>query len=156
MSEPCAIHHLRTACECVNYTLSSSTQALLEVDQMYDRTDFYTSVTHAHFKELSMDLFHSCLGPLDHVFCDAKMDKGSINEVVLVGSSTCIPKIQEMVHEYFNRKEPNRSVNPMMRLLHTVQLCRQSSPQGLQAPRGRMCFCSISHHSPLVLRLLGM
>ena len=80
---------------------------------------------HAHFKELSIGLFHSCLEPLDCVLCDAKMDKGSINKVVLVGGSTCIPKIQEIVWEYFNGKEPNRSVNPVMRLLHTELLLVQ-------------------------------
>ena len=82
------------------------------MDQLYDGIDFYTSVTRAHFEELSMDLFRNCLEPLDRVLRDAKMDKSSINEVVLVGGSTRIPKIQEMVREYFNGKEPNRSVNP--------------------------------------------
>ena len=82
------------------------------MDQLYDGIDFYTSVTRARFEELSMDLFRACLEPLDRVLRDAKMDKGSINEVVLVGGSTRIPKIQEMVREYFNGKEPNRSVNP--------------------------------------------
>ena len=82
------------------------------MDQLYDGIDFYTSVTRARFEELSMDLFRNCLEPLDRVLRDAKMDKSSINEVVLVGGSTRIPKIQEMVREYFNGKEPNRSVNP--------------------------------------------
>ena len=109
---PRAIRRLRTACERAKRTLSSSTQASIEVDQLYDGIDFYTSVTRARFEELSMDLFRSCLEPLDRVLRDAKMDKSSINEVVLVGGSTRIPKIQEMVREYFNGKEPNRSVNP--------------------------------------------
>ena len=69
-------------------------------------------MTRARFEDLSMDLFRNCLEPLDCVLLrDAKMDKSSINEVVLVGGSTRIPKIQEMVREYFNGKEPNRSVN---------------------------------------------
>ena len=109
---PRAIRRLRTACEHAKRTLSSSTQASIEVDQLYDGIDFYTSVTRARFEELSMDLFRNCLEPLDRVLRDAKMDKSSINEVVLVGGSTRIPKIQEMVREYFNGKEPNRSVNP--------------------------------------------
>ena len=111
---PRAIRRLRTACERAKRTLSSSTQASIEVEQLYDGIDFYTSVTRARFEELSMDLFRNCLEPLDRVLLrDAKMDKSSINEVVLVGGSTRIPKIQEMmVREYFNGKEqPNRSVN---------------------------------------------
>ena len=99
---PRAIRRLRTACERAKRTLSSSTQASIEVDQLYDGIDFYTSVTRARFEELSMDLFRNCLEPLDRVLRDAKMDKSSINEVVLVGGSTRIPKIQEMVRECFN------------------------------------------------------
>ena len=146
LSEPSAIHHLHTACECAKCTISSSTQALLEVDQLYDGTDFYTSVIHAHFKELLMHLFHSCLEPLDCVFCDAKMDKGSINEVVLVGGSTRIPKIQEMVREYFNGKEPNRSVNPMMRLLCTVLLVWAVTLTGAVGAKGQdMLLLNLTH-----------
>jgi L1 cell adhesion molecule like protein len=109
---PRAIRRLRTACERAKRTLSSSTQASVEVDQLFEGIDFYTSITRARFEELAIDLFRACLDPLDKVLRDSKMDKSSIHEVVLVGGSTRIPKIQDMVKEYFNGKEPNRSVNP--------------------------------------------
>jgi len=109
---PRAVRRLRTACERAKRTLSSSTQASVEVDQLFEGIDFYTSITRARFEEISMDLLRACLEPLDRVLRDSRMDKSQINEVVLVGGSTRIPKIQDMVREYFNGKEPNRSVNP--------------------------------------------
>jgi L1 cell adhesion molecule like protein len=111
-SSPRAIRRLRTACERAKRTLSTATQAAVEVDQLYEGIDFYTSMTRARFEEINMDIFRSTIEPLDRVLRDAKVDKASVNEVVLVGGSTRIPKVQELVREYFHGKEPNRSVNP--------------------------------------------
>ena len=91
-----------------------------------------------------MDLFRNCLEPLDRVLRDAKMDKSSINEVVLVGGSTRIPKIQEMVREYFNGKEPNRSVNkPRRGCGYGAAVQVLPSSLVLLAPRARTCFFSM-------------
>lgn len=111
-TNPRAIRRLRTACERAKRTLSSATQASIEVDQLFEGIDFYTSITRARFEELCLDQFKLCLEPLDRVLRDAKMDKSQINEVVLVGGSTRIPKMQELVSEFFRGKTLNKSVNP--------------------------------------------
>jgi len=107
-----AIRRLRTACERAKRTLSSSTQATLEIDSLYEGTDFYTSITRARFEELCMDLFRSCLEPVEKVLHDAKLGKSQIDEVVLVGGSTRIPKVQQLLQDFFNGKELNKSINP--------------------------------------------
>jgi L1 cell adhesion molecule like protein len=107
-----ALRRLRTACERAKRTLSSSTQASIEIDSLYEGIDFYTNLTRARFEELNIDLFKSCIQPVEKVLTDSKIDKGKVNEVVLVGGSTRIPKVQELLQNFFNGKELNKSINP--------------------------------------------
>tara|TARA_B100001758_G_scaffold213998_1_gene198786 strand:- start:7224 stop:9089 length:1866 start_codon:yes stop_codon:yes gene_type:complete len=109
---PRALRRLRTACERAKRTLSSTTQSAIEIDSLYEGIDFYTSITRARFEELNADLFRKCMEPVEKVIKDAKMDKSMVQEVVLVGGSTRIPKIQQMLSDYFNGKELNKSINP--------------------------------------------
>jgi heat shock protein 1/8 len=107
-----ALRRLRTACERAKRTLSSSAQTSIEIDSLFEGIDFYTSITRARFEELCQDLFRSTMEPVERVLRDAKIDKSSVHEIVLVGGSTRIPKVQKMVSDFFNGKEPNRSINP--------------------------------------------
>ncbi|CAO3597348.1 unnamed protein product [Absidia cylindrospora] len=109
---PRAVRRLRTACERAKRTLSSSAQTSIEIDSLFEGIDYYTSLTRARFEELNQDLFRSTMEPVEKVLRDSKIDKGSVHEVVMVGGSTRIPKIQKMVSDFFNGKEPNRSINP--------------------------------------------
>ncbi|ODQ44265.1 hypothetical protein PICMEDRAFT_18505 [Pichia membranifaciens NRRL Y-2026] len=109
---PRAMRRLRTACERAKRTLSSSAQTTIEIDSLFEGIDYYTSVTRARFEELCQDLFRSTLDPVEKVLKDAKLDKSSVDEIVLVGGSTRIPKVQKLVSDYFNGKEPNKSINP--------------------------------------------
>jgi len=111
-TNPRSLRRLRTACERAKRTLSSSAQTSIEIDSLYEGIDFYTSITRARFEEINADLFRKVIEPVEKVLKDAKLDKGSINEIVLVGGSTRIPKIQSMVSMYFNGKEPSKSINP--------------------------------------------
>jgi len=106
-----AVRRLRTACEKAKRTLSASSSANIEIDALYEGKDFYTSITRARFEELCADLFRGCLDPVEKVLRDAKMDKSSVHEVVLVGGSTRIPKIQKMLSDFFNGKELCKSIN---------------------------------------------
>mgnify|MGYP001121646050 CR=1 FL=1 len=107
-----ALRRLRTACERAKRTLSSAAQASIEIDSLFDGVDFYTSITRARFEELCADLFRGTLDPVERVLQDSKMDKSKVNEIVLVGGSTRIPKIQKLVSDFFNGKEPCKSINP--------------------------------------------
>ena len=107
-----SLRRLRTACERAKRTLSSSTSASIELDSIMEGVDFYTSITRAKFESLCDDLFRSCISPLDKLLGDAKLDKSKINEIVMVGGSTRIPRVQKLLSEYFNGKELNKSVNP--------------------------------------------
>merc|ERR1712184_131401 len=107
-----ALRRLRTACERAKRTLSASAQASVEIDSLFEGVDFYTSLTRARFEELCADLFRQCLEPVTKVLQDAKMSKSDIHEVVLVGGSTRIPRIQSMIKQYFNGKDPCKSINP--------------------------------------------
>jgi L1 cell adhesion molecule like protein len=107
-----ALRRLRTACERAKRTLSSSTQASIEIDSLFDGIDFYTSITRARFEELNADLFRGTLEPVEKALRDAKMDKAQIHDIVLVGGSTRIPKIQKLLQDFFNGKELNKSINP--------------------------------------------
>jgi len=109
---PRALRRLRTACERAKRTLSSSTQANIEIDSLFEGIDFYTSITRARFEELNIDLFRSCLDPVEKVLRDAKIDKGQVHEIVLVGGSTRIPKVEQLLVSFFNGKEPCKSINP--------------------------------------------
>jgi len=107
-----AVRRLRTACERAKRTLSASAQANIEIDSLFEGIDFYTSVTRARFEELCADLFRGTLEPVEKSLRDAKMDKSAINDIVLVGGSTRIPKIQKLISDFFNGKELNKSINP--------------------------------------------
>ena len=109
---PRALRRLRTACERAKRTLSSSSQASIEIDSLYEGIDLYTSITRARFEELCSDLFRGTLDPVEKALRDAKMDKAAVNEIVLVGGSTRIPKIQKLLQDFFNGKELNKSINP--------------------------------------------
>ncbi|GFS41470.1 heat shock protein 70 B2, partial [Nephila pilipes] len=111
-SNPRALRRLRTACERAKRTLSSSSEASIEIDALYEGIDFYSKITRARFEELCMDLFRSTLEPVERALKDAKMDKSNIHDVVLVGGSTRIPKIQKMLRDFFNGKELCMSINP--------------------------------------------
>merc|ERR1712027_47051 len=107
-----SMRRLRTTCERAKRTLSSSTQASVEIDSLFDGHDFYTTITRARFEDLCQHLFKKTLEPVENALRDAKLSKGAIHEVVLVGGSTRIPKIQKMLQEFFNGKELNKSINP--------------------------------------------
>ncbi|GJQ73684.1 hypothetical protein Trydic_g14022 [Trypoxylus dichotomus] len=109
---PRAIRRLRTAAERAKRTLSSSTEASLEIDALYEGVDFYTKISRARFEELNSDLFRSTLQPVEKALNDAKLDKASIDDVVLVGGSTRIPKVQSLLQNFFNGKSLNLSINP--------------------------------------------
>eukprot|EP01038_Epipyxis_sp_PR26KG_P007505 gene7505-10224_t len=107
-----ALRRLRTACERAKRTLSSSTQAHIEIDSLYEGTDFNSIITRARFEDLNMDYFRKCMEPVEKVLKDSKISKSQVDEIVLVGGSTRIPKVQELLIEYFNGKELNKSINP--------------------------------------------
>jgi L1 cell adhesion molecule like protein len=107
-----AIRRMRTQCERAKRTLSSSTQATIEVDSLLDGIDYSCTLSRARFEELCMDYFKSTIPPVEKVLRDSGIDKRAVHEVVLVGGSTRIPKVQELIKEFFNGKEPNRSINP--------------------------------------------
>ncbi|KAL0247998.1 hypothetical protein GEMRC1_003237 [Eukaryota sp. GEM-RC1] len=107
-----AMRRLRTACERAKRTLSSSAQTTIEIDSLYEGIDFFVTMTRARFEELCMDLFRGCLDPVERVLRDSKIDKHQVHEVVLVGGSTRIPKIQELIKNFFNGKEPCKTINP--------------------------------------------
>jgi len=107
-----ALRRLRTACERAKRTLSSAAQASIEIDSLFEGVDLYTSITRARFEELCSDLFKGTLDPVEKALRDSKMDKSSINEIVLVGGSTRIPKVQKLLQDFFNGKELNKSINP--------------------------------------------
>ena len=107
-----AKRRLRTACERAKRTLSTATQAFVEIDSLHDGVDFQITVTRARFEEMNMDYFKKTIAPVEKVIKDAKMSKEEINEVVLVGGSTRIPKVVQLLKEYFNGKEPCKSINP--------------------------------------------
>lgn len=107
-----AMRRLRTACERAKRTLSSSTQASIEIDSLYEGLDFYTSLTRARFEELCGDLFRGTLEPVEKALRDSGLDKPRIHEIVLVGGSTRIPKIQNLIRDFFSGKELCKSINP--------------------------------------------
>eukprot|EP00094_Tigriopus_californicus_P006989 TCALIF_06728-PA protein Name:"Similar to Heat shock 70 kDa protein 1 (Oryzias latipes)" AED:0.05 eAED:0.05 QI:0/0/0/0.5/1/1/2/0/546 len=107
-----AVRRLRTACERAKRTLSASAQANIEIDSLFEGIDFYTSITRARFEELCADLFRGTLEPVEKALRDAKMDKSAIHDIVLVGGSTRIPKIQKLLQDLFNGRELNKSINP--------------------------------------------
>lgn len=107
-----SMRRLRTACERAKRTLSSSSQAHLEIDSLFEGIDFNSTITRARFEDMNMDYFKKCMEPVEKVLRDSKISKSSIDEIVLVGGSTRIPKIQTMLSEYFGGKELCKSINP--------------------------------------------
>lgn len=107
-----ALRRLRTACERAKRTLSSATRATVEIDSLFEGEDFSSVITRARFEELCGDYFRNCMKPVEKVIKDSGISKSEIHEVVLVGGSTRIPKVQQMIKEYFNNKEPCRTINP--------------------------------------------
>jgi L1 cell adhesion molecule like protein len=110
-SNPRAMRRLRTQAERAKRILSSSTQTTIEVDSLAETMDYNTTITRAKFEELCMPFFKECIPPVEQVLKNANFSKSQINDVVLVGGSTRIPKVIQMITEFFG-KEPNRSINP--------------------------------------------
>jgi len=111
-ANPRAMRRLRTSCEKSKRVLSSSTQTIIEVDSLAESEDFMMTITRAKFEELCMPYFKECIPPVEKVIKDSGISKKDIHEVVLVGGSTRIPKVIQILTEFFNGKEPNRSINP--------------------------------------------
>ena len=107
-----ALRRLRTSCERAKRTLSTQTQAHIEIDSLYEGIDFNTTITRAKFEDLNIDYFRKCMQPVEKVLSDAKVSKSSVNEIVLVGGSTRIPKIKELLSDYFGGKQLCNSINP--------------------------------------------
>jgi heat shock protein 1/8 len=107
-----ALRRLRTACERAKRTLSSSTQAHIEIDSLFEGIDYNATITRARFEDLCMDYFKKCMEPCEKVLRDSKIAKNQVDEIVLVGGSTRIPKVVSMLSEFFNGKEPCKSINP--------------------------------------------
>lgn len=107
-----AMRRLRTQCENAKRILSSSSQTTIEIDALKDGEDMSMVITRAKFEELCMGYFKNCLIPVEKVLKDSGISKSQVHDVVLVGGSTRIPKIQEMIENYFNGKVPNKSINP--------------------------------------------
>lgn len=106
------MQRLRFQCERAKRTLSTTTVANVEIEALYDGIDFFTSISRALFEELNRDLFVATLDPVKQVLEDAGLDKAKVDDVVLVGGSTRIPKIQRLLEEFFNGKQLNRTINP--------------------------------------------
>jgi len=107
-----SIQKLRREVERVKRALSSAHQARVEIESLYDGVDFSETLTRARFEELNIDLFKKTLGPVGKVMSDGGIKKGDVDEMVMVGGSTRIPKVQQLLKDYFNGKEPNRGINP--------------------------------------------
>ncbi|CAF5137146.1 unnamed protein product, partial [Rotaria magnacalcarata] len=107
-----AVQKLRREVEKAKRTLSSQHQTKIEIESFFDNEDFSETLTRAKFEELNMDLFRSTMKPVQKVLEDADLKKTDIAEVVLVGGSTRIPKVQQLVKEFFDGKEPSRGINP--------------------------------------------
>ncbi|KAM7259785.1 hypothetical protein ACFE04_015526 [Oxalis oulophora] len=111
-TNPKALRRLRTACERAKRSLSSLVKTAIEIDSLYQGIDFQATITRAKFEELNMDLFRKCMEPVEKCLLDAKMDFSSVHVVVLVGGSTRIPKVQQLLQDFFNGKELCKSINP--------------------------------------------
>ena len=107
-----SLTRLKTACEKAKRTLSSSSSATLELESLFEGIDFFTSISKARFESLCMNLFQKCINPVTRVLQDAGISKSNVHEIVLVGGSTRIPKVQELLVSFFNGKELNKGINP--------------------------------------------
>jgi len=113
-----ALRRLRNACEKAKRTLSSGTNASIEIDSLMDGIDFFSSISRAKFESLCITLFTKSIEPVGKVLRDSKLSKNQIDDIVLVGGSTRIPKIQELLQNYFNGKELSKSINPDEAVAH--------------------------------------
>ena len=111
-NNPRALRRLRTACEKAKRSLSASTQATVEVDGLADGKDFQTTITRAKFESLCDAFFQRTIAPLDRLLADAKLSKNEIHEIVMVGGSSRIPRIRQLLSDYFGGKKLNDSVHP--------------------------------------------
>merc|ERR1712013_811779 len=107
-----SLQKLRREVEKAKRALSSTHQARVEIEALFDGVDFSETLTRARFEEINNDLFKNTLGPVKQVLEDSGLKKNQIDEIVLVGGSTRIPKIQQLIKDFFNGKEPNRGINP--------------------------------------------
>jgi L1 cell adhesion molecule like protein len=107
-----ALRRLRSSVEKAKRSLSTATQATVEIDSLAEGVDYQTTITRAKFEQLCDSVFKRTIAPLDQLLKDAKMDKGEINEIVMVGGSSRIPKIRQLLTDYFGGKKLNDSVNP--------------------------------------------
>ncbi|KAJ4372230.1 Heat shock protein ssb1 [Neocucurbitaria cava] len=107
-----ALRRLRTACERAKRTLSNATQTTVEIDSLFDGEDFNANITRARFEDLNQKAFAGTLDPVGQVLKDANIDKSKVDEIVLVGGSTRIPKIQKLLSDFFNGKKLEKSINP--------------------------------------------
>lgn len=113
-----ALGKLRKECERAKRALSSQHQVRVEIESLFNGVDFSEPITRARFEDLNMDLFKKTMGPVRRTMEDAKLKKSEIDEIVLVGGSTRIPKVQEMLKEFFHGKEPSKGVNPDEAVAH--------------------------------------
>ena len=107
-----AMRRLRSSCERAKRNLSSTPNSSIEIDALYEGIDFYSNITRARFEDLCSDLFERCMKPVERVLKDSGLSKGKVDDIVLVGGSTRIPKLQKMLSDFFNGKELNKSINP--------------------------------------------
>ena len=106
-----SLRRLKTACERAKRSLSSSNTATIELESIYDGIDFFSTISRARFESLCMNLFQNCMTPVSRVLQDAGVSKNQVDEIVLVGGSTRIPKVQELLSSFFNGKELNKGIN---------------------------------------------
>lgn len=111
-NDPKAVQKIRRKAEEVKKQLSAAHQVKINIESLYQGKDLVDTVTRANFEQINNDLFKKTLKPVDDVLKQAKLKKNQIDEVVLVGGSTRIPKVQSMMKDYFNGKEPNKGINP--------------------------------------------
>jgi len=109
---PRALRRLRTMCERAKRTLSYSVDTTIEVDAIFDGIDFFSSINRTKFEEINMDLFNECMETVESCLTDSKIDKSSVDDVVLVGGSSGIPKVQQLLQDFFNGKDLCKSINP--------------------------------------------
>jgi len=111
-NDPRALRRLRTACERAKRTLSNGTQTTVEIDSLFDGEDFNSQITRARFEDINNKAFQGTIQPVEQVIKDAQIEKSKVDEIVLVGGSTRIPKIQKLLSDFFGGKKLEKSINP--------------------------------------------
>lgn len=110
--DPRALRRLRTACERAKRTLSNGTQTTVEIDSLFDGEDFNANITRARFEDINGKAFNGTIQPVEQVLKDSGLEKSKVDEIVLVGGSTRIPRIQKLLSDFFNGKKLEKSINP--------------------------------------------